>query len=344
MSAVIEVENLSVSGKLEGISLTVAAGEVVAVVGSRGAGKSTLARILAGQMAPGSGSAAIAGVDCREPAARLLAGVAGEAWGLYERLTAVENLRMFARLMGASEARIPELLRRLELTGLENRRVEKLLSGEVARLKLARALLQDPPALVLDEPMGDIDRESATIIAFCIGEEADRGKAVLMTTFGYRTSVECATRVCYLEGGRLIDPEPEQPNAVGSAASETAGGPPAPPAQPERAHLPHVAARKGERLLLFRPEEIRYAYAQEKAVYIQTAEGACAVTLTLSDLEERLQGEGFFRCHRAYLVNVNWVKELVTWTRDSYSLVLKDGKDVPLSKHRAPELKARLSL
>ncbi|MDB4894800.1 MAG: transporter ATP-binding protein [Firmicutes bacterium] len=357
MPAIIQINSLSAAGKLEGINLAVAAGEVVALAGSRGSGKTTLIRILAGQMLPTSGTATIGGVDCGAEAGRRLVGVAGEAWGLYERLTVLENLQFPARLWGVSQQAVGDMIKRLELNGLEQRRADKLQAGEAARLRLARALLHDPVALLLDEPMGDIDRESASIIGFVIGEEAEAGKALLMTTFGYRDSLACATRVVYLEGGRLAEPvaalapvAPVTPvTPAGPAAPADPLAPLTPVAPPSRAkkpaaQMPHVAARKGDRVLLFRPEEIRYAYAEEKAVFIQTADGPCAVSLTLSDLEERLADQGFFRCHRAFLVNVDWVKELVTWTRDSYSLILKDGKDVPLSKHRAPELKARLSL
>jgi ABC-2 type transport system ATP-binding protein len=361
--AIIQINSLSAAGKLEDITLDVAAGEVVALAGSRGSGKTTLIRILAGQLTPASGTATINGVDCGAEAGRRLVGVVGEAWGLYERLTVLENLQFPARLWGVSQQAVGDIIKRLELNGLEQRRADKLQAGEAARLRLARALLHDPAALLLDEPMGDIDRESASIIAFAIGEEAEAGKAVLMTTFGYRDSLACATRVVYLERGRLAEPvaalapvAPVTPVAPVAPAGPQAPVPPvvplapatpvAPPARAQKpaVQMPHVAARKGDRVLLYRPEEIRYAYAEEKAVFIETADGPCAVSLTLSDLEERLSDQGFFRCHRAFLVNVDWVKELVSWTRDSYSLILKDGKDVPLSKHRAPELKARLSL
>lgn len=78
------------------------------------------------------------------------------------------------------------------------------------------------------------------------------------------------------------------------------------------APIRHIAARRAERILLFAPQE------------------------------ERLEGEGFFRCHRAFLVNVQHVREIVAFTRDSLFLLLKDGKEIPLSKHRAVELKKRL--
>jgi ABC-2 type transport system ATP-binding protein len=352
---VVQVENLCVAGKLNGVSLSVAAGEVVAVVGSRGAGKSTLVRVLAGQQAATSGRVTVAGERPGAPGYLRAVGVVGDAWGFYERMTVADNLAFYAVAWGVPQARVEELLKRLELSAVAGRRVEKLLAGELARLRLVRALLHDPSALLLDEPVGDIDRESASLIAFAIGEEAERGKAVLMTTFGYRYATDGVTRVCYLEEGRLLEPEPVEASvgvadavAAAAAVAPASGAVPvaAVPATEAPGHSPlkHIAARRDERLLLFRPEEIRYAYAQEKSVYIQTAEGPFAVSLSLSDLEERLAGEGFFRCHRAYLVNMAWVKELASWTRDSYSLILKDGKDVPLSKHRTQELRLRLSL
>lgn len=103
MSAIIQLNGVSAAGKLADITLDVAAGEVVALAGSRGSGKSTLIRILAGQMLPTSGTVTIGGVDCRNEACRRLVGVAGEAWGLYERLTVLENLAITARLWGVPQ-------------------------------------------------------------------------------------------------------------------------------------------------------------------------------------------------------------------------------------------------
>jgi ABC-2 type transport system ATP-binding protein len=354
----IQIDHLQVAGKLRGITLTVAPGEIVAVVGSRGSGKTTLMRALAGQQPISGGTATVNGVSVQDPSCRPLCGVAGESWGLMERLTVWENLTTFARLWGASEERVADLVKRLDLVGRMQSRVDQLRPGELARLRLARALLHDPSALLLDEPVGDIDGESASLITFTIAEEAEVGKAVLLTTFGSPRAMQIATRLCYLEDGRLVEPSPEPspaPAPTSGATSpvpEPARGVPSPAPTPVReapaaalpaGQVPHIAARKGDRVLLFRPEEIRYAYAQEKAVYIQTPEGECAVSFTLTDLEERLGEHGFFRCHRAYLVNVGWVKEIASWTRDSYSLILKDGKDVPLSKHRAHELRVRLN-
>jgi ABC-2 type transport system ATP-binding protein len=335
VSATIRAHNLSYLQVLKAISLSVDPGEVLAVVGSRGSGKTTLVRILAGQLQASSGSATIAGVDCRSPELRRLIGVAGEGWGFWTRLTVQENLSVVAQLWELAPERVAEVLRTVDLTAAAHRPVERLQPGELARLRLARALLTDPVALLLDEPIGDVDRESASLLHFAISEAAERGKAVLVTTFGHPKTLELASRLAYLEEGRLIEPPPARQEAQGSA--QPADG-------PVRSPMPlrHIAARRGDRILLFAPDDILYAYAHEKAVYIQTVDGPCAVSLTLTELEERLAPEGFFRCHRAYLVNIRYVKELAAWTRDSFSLILKNGQEVPLSKHRAQALKSRL--
>lgn len=345
----IRVTGLTVAGKLTDVHLHVRPGELVAVVGSRGSGKTTLLRALVGLHPADGGTVTLAGhpAGTRESLARV--GAAGEAWGLMERLTVWQNLHTYARIWNAPRQRAAELANRLDLGGRLHVRADRLTPGEAARLKLARALVHDPSVLLLDEPAGDIDSESASLIAFTLAEEAEAGKAVLVTTFGDPRILPAASRVCYLEGGRLIEPaaQPAAREAVrpiaASAAAAAPRVPAAEPPVPSRRPVPHVAARKGEKVRLFRPEEIRYAYARDKAVYIETPEGTCGVSFTLAELEERLADSGFFRSHKAYLVNLAYVREIAAWTRDSYSLILRDGEEVPLSKHRAHELRVRLN-
>ncbi len=329
----IRVENLSDNVRLKNLSLTVSPGQVLGLVGSAGSGKTSLIRILAGQAHATAGSASVGGVDCRSPQVRRLIGVAGASWGFLPRHTVWENLLHFAALWGLPKNRATDLLKILDLVGIADTRAEQLKAGEEARLRLARALLHDPPALLLDEPLGDIDRESTSLISFAISEQAERGKAILLATYGHPKTLELCTHLVYLEDGRLFEPEAPGTSAAAAVQATTAR---------DDAPIRHIAARRGERIFLFAPEEIQYAFAQEKSVYIQTADGPSQVTFTLTELEERLEDEGFFRCHRGFLVNVKYVKEIVSYTRDSLFLLLKDGKEVPLSKHRAVELKKRL--
>jgi len=343
LTILLEISDLCHPNGLNGISLNVAAGEVVALVGSQGNGKAPLLQLLTGIGRPSHGRIHICGHAPGTPAAAARLGVAGPAWGLNPAHTVSETLSLYASLWSRPQSRAAEVAARLELTAQRDRLVADLSPGEAARLRLARALVHAPALLVLDEPMGDVDLESAEVIEGTVGAEAERGTGVLLATFGHPRTLRLADRIYYLENGRFVEPDPEP-----RPATEEAVGPVGAPDQPAaearqvQVRVDQIAARRDERVVLFSPAEILYAYAQEKSVYLHTDEGDWLVSFTLSQLEERLAAHGFYRAHRGYLVNLACVREIAAWTRSSYSLRLKDGSEVPLSKHRVGELKALL--
>ncbi|WP_374711639.1 LytTR family transcriptional regulator DNA-binding domain-containing protein [Symbiobacterium terraclitae] len=343
LTILLEISDLHHPHGLHGISLTLAAGEAVALVGSQGNGKAPLLQLLTGVGRPSRGHLRICGHAPGSPAASARLGVAGPAWGLNPAHTVSETLALYASLWSLPPERAAEAVASLELTALRNRLVADLTPGEAARLRLARALLHDPALLVLDEPMGDVDLESAEIIEGAISAAADRGMGVLITTFGHPRTLRVASRIHYLENGRFVEPQPmahAEPGEPGSRPG--APGSPTADARHAQPRVEQIAARRDERVMLFSPDEILYAYAQEKSVYLHTREGDWTASFTLSELEERLAVHGFYRAHRGYLVNLAHVREIAAWTRSSFSLRLKDGSEVPLSKHRVAELKALL--
>lgn len=329
----LEVAQLSVPERVQELSLSLAPGEIVAIVGSQGSGKTTLIRALAGLEPAMTGRITFAD----QP---LLAAVQSGAIGVVlpehrfqGRLKPAEILRMIAQLRGLKSDRIDSLLTNLGLAEA-TRPFDKLRPGEQARLRLAVALLSDPQILLLDEPIGDVDRDSAHILVDAIGEAATAGKGVLLATWGRPDLLALAHRHFYLEEGRLLTPNrpavAEEGPAAPVASAAASRGPSTAVAQ--------IAVRREERIFLLEAQEILYAYAEAKSVLVMTAGGTYHVMATLADLEERL-GPSFFRAHKGYLVNLAAIREIAAWTRDSYSLILRDGKELPLSKHRAPELR-----
>jgi|GEM_PF-4983707 len=111
------------------------------------------------------------------------------------------------------------------------------------------------------------------------------GKAVLLSTYGHPKTLAMASRIIYIGDGRLVEPPVEPKRPADQAEPASAGTP-----------IRHIAARRDDRVLLFAPPDIHYAFAQETAVYIQADGGSYAVTFTLAELEERLSDQGFFRC------------------------------------------------
>lgn len=191
------------------LSLRIAPGEVYALLGPNGAGKTTALRCLATLLAPSAGTARIDGHDVRhEPVAvRRKLGFLSASMGLYQRLTAREMLSYFGRLQGmegeALRARVDEVVELFEIDGFQNRLCGSLSTGQRQRVSIARAVLHDPPALILDEPTLGLDLLSGRAIYAFIHTARMRGRAILFSTHQMDEVELLADRVGVLSRGRL---------------------------------------------------------------------------------------------------------------------------------------------
>ncbi len=197
---------------LAGVDLDVARGEIVSVLGPNGAGKSTLLRILGSTVIADEGSATMAGVSIAEDSAeaRRRVGLSiGDERSLYWRLSGRQNLDFFAALhsvgAGRSKDRVNALLEAVGLVDAADRPVRNYSSGMRARLALARAMLGEPPLLLLDEPTGSLDPLAAarfreTMVALT----RDRGTAILLATHDLHEAVEVSDRVVVLSAGSIV--------------------------------------------------------------------------------------------------------------------------------------------
>lgn len=194
---------------LDGIDLTVAAGEPVALFGINGAGKTTLLRIVSGSLRPDGGTILIDGADLRRsPAsARGRIGILSHHTLLYDDLSARENLEFFGRLHGIGDpaARATTML---EEVGLEERADEPVRGfsrGMQQRVALARALLHEPPLLLLDEPSSGLDLRSSDRLRAALRETAGRGVTWVLATHDLDEGLELCPRWVALDRGRVKD-------------------------------------------------------------------------------------------------------------------------------------------
>ncbi|MEF8816288.1 MAG: ATP-binding cassette domain-containing protein [Salinibacter sp.] len=168
------------------LSLTLHAGETLAVTGANGAGKSTLLRILAGLLTPRTGTATLAVDGDSVPADEhpLRTGLVAPAVGVYEELTARETLRFLARArrVAAPATRINEVLARVGLVGRADDRVETYSSGMRQRVKYAAALLSLPPLLLLDEPVANLDAAGRKMVASITESWRTQGRLLVVAT------------------------------------------------------------------------------------------------------------------------------------------------------------------
>ncbi len=165
---------------LDDVSVSVPAGATLVVFGPNGAGKSTLLRVLATLLRPHGGAATVLGepLPAREWAVRGKVGLLAHEALLYRDLSARENLRFHARLHKIGEARVEELLERMRLAGRADDPIRTLSRGLLQRVAVCRAVLHDPPLLLLDEPRANLDPAAAELIEPLIGRESGRTRVV----------------------------------------------------------------------------------------------------------------------------------------------------------------------
>jgi len=195
---------------VEDLSLSVRAGEVVALLGPNGAGKTTTIRMLASLLRPTSGSARVAGYDVATSPAevRMRVGLLTEHHGLYTRMRAEEYLDFFGGAYGLPPAdrrrRATELLERFELSVDRRRRLGEYSKGMRQKLALVRALLHDPPVLLLDEPTSAMDPSSAFLVRRLIAELRSDSRAIIVCTHNLKEAEQLADRIAIIRGGRIV--------------------------------------------------------------------------------------------------------------------------------------------
>jgi sodium transport system ATP-binding protein len=195
---------------VDDLSFEVRPGEVYALLGPNGAGKTTALRCLSTLLAPTNGTARVGGHDVRtEPIeARRRLGFLAASMGLYQRLTAREVLFYFGRLHGMEEGplheRVDELTELLELNAFINRLCGRLSTGQRQRVSIARTILHDPPALILDEPTLGLDLVSGRSIYAMIHLARMRGRAILFSTHQMEEVEVLADRVGVISRGKLV--------------------------------------------------------------------------------------------------------------------------------------------
>ncbi len=198
-------------GALDGLTLSVGAGELFGILGPNGAGKTTTIKILTTLLIPTGGSARVLGLDAVRDAQRVrrsIGFVFGGERGLYYRVSGRDNLHYFAELYALPPREIgPRSDELLAMVGLRDRadeKVEGYSRGMKQRLHLARALLHDPPVLFLDEPTAGLDPIGARELRDTVRGLRERGKTIVLTTHYLFEADTLCDRVGVVNEGKLV--------------------------------------------------------------------------------------------------------------------------------------------
>ncbi len=307
-------------------------GEIAGVVGPVGSGTEALLDLLIGRTTPTAGTVRIGNVD---PATDHLAfsrlvGVLFAEDALYLRRTARDNLDFHRRLRGLPKRRVEEVLALVGLQDCADTRAGRLASGLRRRLALGCALLHAPPVLLLVDPFARCDEATIVLLSRVVRRRRAEGTAVLILADDTANLRALCDTISILEHGRIRDVLTRE-----SGSDETEG----PVTRPFK-----IPVKLEDKVALVNPGDVLCAVAHEGRCYLQTVQGLLPTQFTLTELETRLARSGFFRAHRSYLVNLQHVKEVIPYTRNTFTLILDDpnGTEIPLSKAAAADLRELL--
>ena len=193
-----------------GVNLEIMPGEVLALLGPNGAGKTTTVRMLTSILKPSKGWAKVAGYDVvKNPAeVRASVGVLTEQHGLYGRMPADDYLDFFGEIYGMDPGvrreRIYHLLEKFGLSDSRHRKIAEYSKGMRQKLALARALLHDPPVLLLDEPTSAMDPESARLVRDSIANLRSDKRTIIICTHNLMEAEELADQIAIIRRGKII--------------------------------------------------------------------------------------------------------------------------------------------
>ncbi len=306
-------------------ALDVSEGEICVIVGSAGSGIDVLFELLTRQLIPSAGTIRIAGnlVDDKSAFSHNV-GVVFPEDGLYQRRTVLDNLLISCRIYGLAKERAGTVIELIGLADQKNVLVSKLIGSLNRRLAFGRAILHHPDVLLLYEPFDRCDEASISLIHDQIQSLSSTGVSVLILTDNPEPIEDAATKIYRMNNGKIEEEKPEEDIQTVSPFK--------------------IPIKYNDRVLLINPVDVLFIEASGGGSTLHTVDGKMASGYTLNELETRLGRSGFFRTHRSYLVNMQHVKEVIPYTRNSFSLRLNDPDttEIPLSKTAASELRTLL--
>lgn len=192
---------------LRGIDLNVKWGDILAIFGPNGAGKTTLLKVLATLVKPSAGDVSVAGFNLKQDAImiRRRIGVVTHQTLLYDDLSAYENLRFYGKMYDVSNLRdrINQLVAQVGLESRIHDPVRTLSRGMQQRLAIARALIHDPPVLLLDEPGTGLDQHASAMFANILNSTVNKQRAVLMTSHSLEQGAALSNRIAIMADGKI---------------------------------------------------------------------------------------------------------------------------------------------
>lgn len=254
--------------------------------------------------------------------------------GHYPYLNVEETFRFYMKL-GDCSISVDEMLQHFHLKDERKIKVKNLSESAKNCLSFLRPFLFTKELLIIEEPFYRLDEEYRQTMVSLLHKMSDEGKTILLlgsnleellfvTEDIYRLDHSGFHKLDFKEERDELETKEEEPNIK----------------------IEKIQTKHQDKTILFNPPEIDFIESMEGKVYVNVAGTSYSCVQTLQELEKRLHPYGFYRCHRSYIVNLQKVREIITWTKNSYSLKLnvQEGVIIPLSRTKLKELKQLIGI
>ncbi|WP_313640892.1 LytTR family transcriptional regulator DNA-binding domain-containing protein [Paenibacillus sp.] len=253
----------------------------------------------------------------------------------YMRLT-VEELITFLSQVTERNERAASLMEYFALKEERKVKIKDLSSSKRMYVTLLRVFFAHQPTLVLEEPYFYLEEQDRRQFKRIMDDLSKEKQILILTSNLEDALISCDAIYRLNESGfhplDIRDSEEDKQEVQKQDEPNIT--------------LQKISTKRNDKVILFNPPEIDFIESVEGSILVHVGGENYDCALTLTELEQRLLNFGFFRCHRSYIVNLQKVREIITWTKNSYSLRLNTGQDavVPLSRSKLQELKALLNI
>lgn len=258
--------------------------------------------------------------------------------GLYARLSVKDNLQFYARWF-ANRMDISDLLTLFDLHSCAEKPIQKCSSSEIRRVAYAHSYLLPGESYAFLEPIQQMDIHTVNVFRQLLKRMANENKKMLLIVSSMEHAILLGDYPYHLtsNGLKKIESEQEETNAAPSPAISD---------RPVIEKLFKIPAKVDDKVILFDPTEIDYIESQSGKSFIHVQDESFALDLTLTEIEQKLELYGFYRCHRSYIVNLQKVREIITWSQNTYSLRIhnKAQSTIPLSRAKLHVIQAIFNL
>lgn len=248
----------------------------------------------------------------------------------------VEELIHFLIQVTERHERVASLMDYFDLKEVRKIKIKNLSSSKRMYVTLLRVFFAHQPTLVLEEPYFYLEEQDRRQFKRILDDLSKEKQLLILTSNLEDAMISCDViyRLNDLGFHPLDIRDSEEDKQEGQEQDHA------------NITLQKISTKRKDKVILFNPPEIDYIESVSGSILVHVGGENYDCALTLTELEQRLLNFGFFRCHRSYIVNLQKVREIITWTKNSYSLRLNTGKEitVPLSRSKLPELKALLHI